>query len=283
MELTLWEQLINKLNPLNKGVKIKSQEEINLLKVSNTMVSDALSLMAEYLKPGITGLFLDRKAEEFIRDNGGKPSFKGYGGFPATLCISVNEAVVHGIPSNYEFKESDIVSIDCGVFMNGFHGDAAYTFAFNDITDQVWKLLKNTKESLYLGIGKAVAGNRVGDISYAIQEFTEHKCGYGVVRDLVGHGVGRDLHEKPEVPNFGKKGKGIVLTEGMTIAIEPMINLGKKDVVVLKDGWTIVTKDRKPSAHYEHSIAVGKKEATILSDHSKIEDNIKKNINLKVI
>ena len=268
---------------MGKGIIIKNKEEVELLQISNQIVSQTLSLMGELLKPGITGLELDKKAEEFIRDNGGKPSFKGYQGFPASLCISINEAVVHGIPSNYEIREKDIVSIDCGVYKNGFHGDSAYTFAVGDVSEIVMSLLRRTMKSLYLGIEKAVAGNRVGDISNAIQEYTEGKHGYGVVRELVGHGVGRDLHEKPEVPNFGKKGKGPVLIEGMSIAIEPMINLGVRNIVVLKDGWTVLTKDRKPSAHYEHSVVVGKNNALILSDHNIIEESVKKNINLREI
>lgn len=268
---------------MSKDIKIKSAEDIEKLRISNLIVSETLALVGSILKPGITGIELDRKAEEFIRDNGGKPSFKGYSGYPASLCISINEAVVHGIPSKYEIKETDIVSVDCGVYKNGFHGDSAYTFALADVNEVTMKLLRDTNYSLYLGIEKAVAGNRIGDIGHAIQEYTEKKCGYGVVRDLVGHGVGRDLHEKPEVPNFGKKGKGSVLIEGMTIAIEPMINLGTKNVVMLRDGWTILTKDRKPSAHFEHSVAIGKEKATLLSDHTKIVQNVKNNINLKEI
>ena len=268
---------------MSKGIYLKSKEEVELLIISNKIVSETLALIGEKLKPGIKGTDLDRIAEEFIRDNGGKPSFKGYHGFPASLCISINEAVVHGIPSGYEIREKDIVSVDCGVFKNGFHGDAAFTFAIGDVDEKVMKLLRVTLESLYLGIGKAIAGNRVGDISNAIQEYTENKHGYGVVRELVGHGVGRELHEKPEIPNYGKRGKGTILAEGMSIAIEPMINLGTKNVVVLKDGWTVVTKDGKPSAHYEHSVVVGKDKAVILSDHDIIMESVKKNINLKEI
>ena len=269
-----------KLFPVGKGIFIKSDEEIKLLKISNEIVSQTLAYIGSILKPGVTGSELDQKAEIFIKDNGGKPSFKGYHGFPASLCISINEAVVHGIPSKIEIREGDIVSVDCGVYKNGFHGDAAYTFAVGEVENKILNLLINTRKSLYLGIEKAVDGNRVGDISYAIQEFTEKFHGYGVVRELVGHGVGRDLHEKPEVPNFGKKGKGPLLIEGMSIAIEPMINLGTKNVVVLKDGWTIVTKDKKPSAHFEHSVVVGKEKALLLSDHDIIIEEIKKNINL---
>ena len=264
-----------------KGIYIKTEEEIELLRKSDMLVSKTLSLMGEMLKPGISGKELDRKAEELIRDNGGVPSFLGYQGFPATLCISINEAVVHGIPSKIEIKDGDIVSIDCGVYMNGFHGDAAYTFAVGDVDDETMDLLRATNKSLYLGIEQAVAGNRVGDISYAIQNYTERKMGYGVVRDLVGHGVGRDLHEKPEVPNFGKRGRGPMLKAGMTIAIEPMINMGTRRVRVLKDGWTIVTKDKKPSAHFEHSVVIRKNKAELLSNHEIVEESIKNNINIK--
>jgi len=264
-----------------KGIYIKTEEEIELLRKSDMLVSKTLSLMGEMLKPGISGKKLDKKAEELIRDNGGVPSFLGYQGFPATLCISINEAVVHGIPSKIEIKEGDIVSIDCGVYMNGFHGDAAYTFAVGDVDEDIMELLRVTNKSLYLGIEQAVAGNRVGDISYAIQNYTERKKGYGVVRDLVGHGVGRDLHEKPEVPNFGKRGRGSVLKAGMTIAIEPMINMGTKRVRVLRDGWTIVTKDKKPSAHFEHSVVIRKNKAELLSNHEIVEESIKNNINIK--
>ena len=206
----------------------KTDEEIELIRESCLLVSKTLSHVASKLKPGITGKELDAEAEELIRDHGAEPGFKGYNDFPATLCISKNEEVVHGIPDNYEFKEGDIASIDCGVFMNGFFGDAAYTFAFKDVDDETLKLLQVTKASLYKGIEKAVAGKRLGDISHAIQSFTEKQHGYGVVRELVGHGLGRNLHEPPEVPNFGKQGKGIKLQEGLVIAIEPMINLGTR-------------------------------------------------------
>jgi methionyl aminopeptidase len=265
---------------VNKKRNIKNAEEIELLRKSNQIVSGTLALIGELLKPGISGKYLNRKAEEFIYDNGGTPSFKGYEGFPAALCISINEAVVHGIPSDYEIRETDIVSVDCGVYKNGFHGDAAYTFSLAGISDPVKNLLAITKESLYLGIDKAVAGNRVGDISHAIQEYCEYMHGYGVVRELVGHGIGQELHEKPEIPNYGKKGKGPLLLEGMAIAIEPMINMGKRNVVVLDDGWTVIAKDRMPSAHFEHSIIVGRVKAIILSDHKIIEETIKKNDNL---
>lgn len=219
----------------------------------------------------------------FIRDHGGVPSFKGYDGFPATLCVSKNEAVVHGIPGDELFKDGDIVSVDCGVYMNGFHGDSAFTFAIGEVEEDTMKLLRITRESLYLGIEKAVAGNRIGDIGHVIQSHTEKKYGYGIVRELVGHGVGRELHEKPEVPNYGRRGRGPLLKEGMVIAIEPMVNLGDKRISQLNDGWTIVTRDRKPSAHYEHSVAVKKGKADILSNHSFLEDSVKNNPNLREI
>jgi len=273
--------LVCKINLVSRGIIIKTEDEIELLRLSDLMVSETLALMGEMLKPGVKSIDLDKRAEEYIRDNGGIPSFKGYEGFPASLCISVNDAVVHGIPSDYEIKDGDVVSIDCGVYMNGFHGDAAYTFAVGDVAEETMKLLRATNKSLYLGIEMAVVGNRVGDIGYAIQNYTEKQLGYGVVREMVGHGVGRDLHEKPEVPNYGKRGRGVVLKENMTIAIEPMINLGTKSIKVLRDGWTIVTRDGKPSAHYEHSLVVKKDKADLLSDHKIIEESIKNNINIK--
>ncbi|HHH53196.1 MAG TPA: type I methionyl aminopeptidase [Bacteroidetes bacterium] len=266
---------------MSKGIVIKTDEEIEFLRESNLMVSKTLALMGELLKPGIKTNYLDKIAEEYIHDNGGIPSFKGYSGFPASLCISINEAVVHGIPSDREIIEGDVVSIDCGVYKNGFHGDSAYTFAVGDVEEEIMNLLRATNESLYLGIEKAVVGNRLGDIGFAVQDYTEKQRPYGVVREMVGHGVGRNLHESPEVPNYGRRGKGMMLKENMTIAIEPMITLGKRSIKVLKDNWTIVTRDGKPAAHYEHSIAVKKHKADVLSDHSIIEEVIKKNINIK--
>ena len=261
----------------------KTDEEVEYLRASNLLVSKTLALVGELLKPGINGKYIDQQAELFIRDNGGVPSFKGYDGFPATLCVSVNEAVVHGIPGDTEFRDGDIVSVDCGVYMNGFHGDSAYTFAIGNVSDEIMKLLEVTRDSLYLGIGQAVAGNRTGDIGNAIQEYTERQHGYGVVRELVGHGVGRSLHEKPEVANYGKKGKGVLLKEGLTIAIEPMVNLGTRRISQLNDGWTIITRDRKASAHFEHSVVVRKHRADLLSDHSFVENSVKNNSELKEI
>ncbi|MFT6872000.1 MAG: methionyl aminopeptidase, partial [Roseivirga sp.] len=213
---------------------------------------------------------LDKIAEEFISDHGAKASFKGYNGFPATLCISTNEVVVHGFPSEYELKDGDIISIDCGVFYKGFHSDSAYTYPVGEISTETLSLLKATKESLYKGIEEAKFGNRIGDVAYAIQNYVEDR-GYTVVRELVGHGVGRNLHEGPEVPNYGKRGKGPKLNEGLVIAIEPMVNLGVRNIVQESDGWTIRTRDRQPSAHYEHTIAIFADRTEILTTHKYIE------------
>jgi methionyl aminopeptidase len=234
-------------------------------------VGKTLAEVAKHIRVGITTLELDKIAEDFIRSNGAVPGFLGYGGFPNTLCISVNDQVVHGIPSNYALKEGDIVSVDCGVLQNGYYGDSAYTFCVGKVNENVKKLLEITKESLSLGIDSAQHGNRIGDIGYAIQQHCQ-KAGFSVVRTLVGHGVGRNLHEDPEVPNFGKKGQGVLLKEGMVIAIEPMINMGGRGVFQEKDGWTIRTSDRKPSAHFEHTIAVRKGKAEILSTFDYIEE-----------
>lgn len=261
----------------------KTDEEVELIRASNLLVSKTLGLVGELLKPGITGKEIDQKAEQFIRDHGGVPSFKGYDGFPATLCVSKNEAVVHGIPNGGEFKDGDIVSVDCGVYMNGFHGDSAFTFAIGEVEEAIMKLLRVTKESLYLGIEQAISGKRIGDISHAIQNHTERLNGYGIVRELVGHGVGKNLHEKPEVPNYGKKGRGVLLKEGLVIAIEPMVNLGTRRISQMDDGWTIITRDRKASAHYEHSVVVRKEKADVLSDHRFVEDSVKNNPDLREI
>jgi len=250
---------------------IKTREEIELIRESSLLVGKTLAEIAKIIKPGIQTIKLDEVAEEFIRDHEAKPGFKGYGGFPYTLCISVNEHVVHGFPSKRELVDGDIVSVDCGVLKNGFYGDSAYTFAIGEVEEETKLLLERTKDSLYLGIKQAVVGKRVGDIGNAIQTFVEG-FGYSVVRDLVGHGLGKNLHEKPEVPNYGKKGNGPMLQEGLVLAIEPMINLGGKKVVQEKDGWTFRTADRKPSAHYEHDVVVGKGEAEILSTFEYIEE-----------
>ena len=250
------------------------------MRESALLVSEALAVVAAKIKPGVTTMMLDKIAEEFIKDNKATPSFKGYHGFPFACCISVNDAVVHGFPTNAELVSGDIVSVDVGVFKNGFHGDSAYTFGVGELSEEVKKLMRVTKESLYKGIEKAIIGNRVGDIAFAIQDYTEKQYGYGVVRDLVGHGLGRSLHEEPQVPNFGKRGTGAKLREGLVIAIEPMINLGTKDVFHDKDGWTIRTADGKPAAHYEHDICIQKGKADILSSFTPIEAAEKANAEL---
>lgn len=251
-------------------IYIKTDEEVEIQRKSSLLVGKTLAEVAKIIRPGISTLELDKVAETFIRDNGGEPGFKGYGGFPATLCISINEEVVHGIPGKREFKDGDIVSIDCGTLMNGFYGDSAYTFAVGEVDEKVLLLLERTKQSLYLGIEQAVVGKRVGDIGHTIQKYVEG-YGYSVVRDLVGHGVGRNLHEKPEIPNFGRRGSGIKLKSGMCLAIEPMINLGVKEVVQNNDGWTIRTEDSQPSAHFEHDVVVRNGKADILSTFEYIE------------
>ena len=252
-------------------IYIRSNEEIEIIRKSALMVSATLTEVAKFLKPGITTLEIDKMAEQFIRDNGGVPSFKGYHGFPYSLCISVNEVVVHGFPGKHVVADGDIISVDCGVFMNNYHGDSAYTFAIGDVKPETLKLLRDTKESLYRGVAQARETNRVGDISFAVEDFTHRENGYGVVRELVGHGVGRKLHEDPQVPNFGRRGEGKKLKEGMVLAIEPMINLGTREVYTLKDGWTVVTKDGKPSAHFEHTTAVRKTVGEHLSSFAGIE------------
>jgi len=251
-------------------VIIKTEEEIELLRKSNLLVSATLAEIAPMMKPGVTTLEIDKRAEEFILDNGGVPGFKNYRGYPNTLCISINEMVVHGIPSSYVLKNGDIVSVDCGVYMNDFHGDSAYTFAIGEISPELMKLLDVTRKALYLGIEQAVAGKRIGDIGFAIQEYSERN-NFSVVREMVGHGVGRNLHEAPEVPNHGRRGTGIKLKNGMVLAIEPMINMGDRNIVQDKDGWTIKALDGKPSAHFEHSVVIGQHKADILSDFNIIE------------
>ncbi|MCB0705086.1 MAG: type I methionyl aminopeptidase [Saprospiraceae bacterium] len=261
----------------------KTDEEIELMRLSNLLVSQTHAHVAAMIRPGITGAELDQEAETFIRDHGAVPAFKGYNGFPATLCISINEQVVHGIPSRQEFKEGDVISLDCGVQHNDFFGDSAFTYAIGDPGEEVMRLLRVTNTSLYVGIEQAVAGNRLGDIGFAIQEYVERQHGFGVVRELVGHGIGRHLHEEPEVPNYGKRGRGIMLKEGLVIAIEPMVNRGKKAVKQAADGWTVISRDGTTSAHFEHSIAIRKGKADILSDHSIIETVVQKNPNLMEI
>ncbi len=252
-------------------VIIKTEEEIDLLRESSLLVGKTLAEVAKILKPGVNTAKLDSLAEEFILDHGAKPGFKGYGGFPATLCISINEEVVHGIPGDRIILDGDIVSIDCGTYMNGFYGDSAFTFAVGHVQKEILDLLKATKESLYKGIEQAITGKRVGDIGYAVQNHVE-QFGYGVVRDLVGHGLGRNLHEKPEIPNFGRRGSGPKLIERMVIAIEPMITLGTFDVSQDPDGWTIRTLDGLPAAHFEHDVVIRKGKAEILSTFEYIEE-----------
>jgi methionyl aminopeptidase len=265
-----------------KNIFYKTSSEIELIRTSCHLVCKTLAHVASILKPGVTGEIIDKAAEEFINDHKARPAFKGYNGFPGSLCISYNDIVVHGIPSKREFKETDVISVDCGVELDGFFGDAAFTFALNDVSETTMALLSTTYSSLYRGIEKAIHGNRVGDIAHAVQSYTE-SYKYGVVRELVGHGIGRNLHEDPEVPNYGKRGKGILMRENLVIAIEPMINLGGKDVYQDSDGWTIITKDRKPSAHFEHTVCVKKNKADILSDHSYILNEIKNNSELREI
>jgi len=268
-------------------IHLKTAEEIEFIRQSCLLVSSTIAEVATFIAPGVTGLKLDSIAENYIRDHGGIPAFKGYPGsvfdFPGSLCISFNEVIVHGIPDQREIKDGDIVTIDCGVKMNGFYGDSAFTFAVGDVKPEVLELLIVTRESLDFGIGQAISGNRIGDIGYAVQNHAETKHGFGVIREMVGHGIGTKLHEPPEVPNYGKRGKGQQLQEGMTIAIEPMINLGSREVVFKKDGWTLHSRDLKPSAHYEHTIVIRKAEAEVLSDHNRVEMAVKNNANLSEV
>ncbi len=245
-------------------IQLKSKEEIELMYYAAQLVSQTLGLIAKEIKPGITTLYLDKIAEEFIRDHQGIPGFLGMYDFPNTLCVSPNEQVVHGIPNNQPLLEGDILSVDCGVLLNGYYGDHAYTFAIGEVSPETAKLLRITKESLYKGVEQCKKGNRIGDISNAIQNYSE-KEGYGVVRELVGHGLGKTLHEDPQVPNYGKKGRGKKIEEGLTLAIEPMINMGVKEVDFHQDGWTVTTKDRMYSAHFEHDVAVVNGKPLLLS------------------
>lgn len=252
-------------------IHYKSDEEIELIRKSGDVLGRVHAEMAKVIKPGVKTGFLEDLANQYINDRGGKPSFKGYRGFKYALCVSVNEVVVHGFPSEYVLKDGDIISIDCGVKLNGFHADSAYTYPVGEISLEKKNLLKTTIESLYVGIEHAKIGGRLGDISFAIQHYVEsHK--YSVVRELVGHGVGKNLHEKPEVPNYGKRGKGQLLQKGLVIAIEPMVNMGTKNVVQENDGWTIKTADKLPSAHYEHTVAIRNGKADILTTFKYIEE-----------
>ncbi|MGP1476049.1 MAG: type I methionyl aminopeptidase [Phocaeicola sp.] len=254
---------------------LKTEDEIELLRQSNLLVGKTLAEVAKIIKPGVTTKELDKVAEEFIRDNGATPTFKGFLNqfgqpFPASICTSVNDQVVHGIPNDTPLRDGDIVSVDCGTYKNGFCGDSCYTFPVGDVSPEVMQLLKTTKEALYLGIEKAIHGNRLGDIGAAVQEHCEAKS-YGIVRELVGHGIGKDMHEDPMVPNYGRRGNGILLKNGMCIAIEPMITMGARQIFIENDGWTIRTKDGKPAAHYEHTIAIGIGKADILSSFEFVE------------
>ena len=260
---------------LGRRIRIKTEEEVELIRKSSLLVGRTLAEVAALVKPGATTLQLDAIAEEFIRDNGAEPGFKGYGGFPNTLCTSLNEAVVHGIPNDRPLESGDVISIDCGVLKNEFYGDSAYTFEVGEVDPKIQKLLRVTKECLTLAIGQAVTGKRIGDIGAAVQMHAEAN-GYGVVRELVGHGLGRELHEAPEVPNYGRRGNGPRLVDGMVLAIEPMINLGTHEILTHEDGWTIVTRDRKVSAHFEHDIVVRKGQADVLSSFLEIEKVINK-------
>jgi len=256
----------------------KSAEEIELIRESAQLVAKTHGEVAKVIGPGVRTIDLDKLAETYIRDNGGVPAFLNYGGFPYSLCISLNDQVVHGFPGKYELKDGDIVSVDCGAILNKYYGDSAYTFAIGEISEQAKTLLRVTRECLYKGIEKAVVGMRIGDIAYAVQEHAE-KHGFGVVRELVGHGVGTRLHEKPEVPNYGKRGAGVKLEEGMVIAIEPMINAGRAGVKFWDDGWTVSTVDGKPSAHFEHTVAIRKGKADILSSFDYVDNVLKEKIN----
>ncbi len=256
-------------------IHLKNKEEIELLRENNLLVSETLALLAQHIAPGVTTLELDRIAEDFIRSRGATPGFLGYNGYPNTLCVSVNEQVVHGIPSSYSLKDGDIVSVDCGTFMKGFYGDSAYTFAVGSISAETQRLLDVTREALYKGVAQAKVGNRVGDVSEAVQEHAERN-GFTIVRELTGHGLGRRMHESPEVPNYGMRGSGKLLKAGMVICIEPMINYGSRDVIFEKDGWTVRTRDRKPSAHFEFAVAITKEGPDVLTDFGIIDRSVQR-------
>jgi methionyl aminopeptidase len=256
-------------------LNLKTEKQIELLRSSNQLVSKTLAEMAKMIRPGITTLELDRVAEEFIRDHKAVPGFKGYNNFPNTLCTSVNDEVVHGIPSDYILQDGDIISIDCGVVLEGYYGDSAFTFPVGEVDDEKKRLMDYTRESLEEGVKQAIAGNRVGDISWAVQNKAE-SGGYSVVRELVGHGLGRNLHEPPEIPNYGKRGRGPKLKKGLVICIEPMINMGGRSVKQMKDGWTVKTADGKPSAHFEYAVAVDRNKADVLTTFKYIDEELKK-------
>lgn len=255
-------------------ISLKTSEQIELVSEASQLVSRTLGEVAKWVAPGVTTRRLDSIACEFIQDHGGKPTCKGYQGFPGTMCIEVNEMVVHGFPSGYELREGDIVGTDCVVTLNGWHGDMCYTFPVGEVSEEVMRLLKVTKESLYKGIKAAQAGRRIGDISNAVQTYCEHH-GYSVVREMCGHGIGAEMHESPEIPNYGRRGIGPVLRDGMCICIEPMINLGSKNIIIERDGWQCRTRDRKPSAHFEHTIAINGEDPRILTTFEYIEESLR--------
>ena len=267
----------------SKTIFYKTDEEIELMRAANQLNSRALAVVAEMIAPGVKGSDIDARVEEFLRDNNAKPGFKGLYDCPSTLLISVNDAVVHGLPSDKPFQDGDVVSVDCGTILDGFYGDTAYTFCLGNVSDAAMKLCQVTKSALYLGIEQARVGNRIGDVGYAVQYYCERVHRYGSVRELVGHGVGRELHEEPQVPNQGKRGNGVRIQAGLTIAIEPMITLGKRHVTTAPDNWTILTKDGKPSAHYEHTIAVRESGPDILSTHEFLEAEIAKNDHVREV
>jgi methionyl aminopeptidase len=265
--------MITKIHTIFNMSLIKTSEEIELIRESAQLVSKTLGMLASEIKPGINTLYLDNLAESFIRDHKGVPGFLGLYDFPNTLCISPNSQVVHGIPNKEIIKEGEILSIDCGVLKNGYYGDHAFTFTVGEVDKEILELLETTKQSLYVGIEQFKVGNRVGDVGYAIQNYNESK-GYGVVRELVGHGLGKEMHEKPEMPNYGKRGTGKKFQEGMVVAIEPMINMGTPNINQLNDGWTILTRDNKPSAHFEHNIAIVNGKPKLLSTFDYIYDSL---------
>ncbi len=264
-------------------INVKTDEEAAIIKANGLILAGAIATVAKEIKAGVNGLYLDKLAEEYIRDNGGTPSFKGLYGCPSSILISVNEDVVHGIPNARVYKDGDIISVDAGVFKNGFHSDSAYTLALGNVAEETMQLLRTAKEALFLGIAEAKAGAWTGDIGFAIQDYCERKHGYRCVRELVGHGIGTSFHEDPQVPNYGKKGKGDKLPENCVIAIEPMVNMGRKDVYTKNDNWTIATQDHKPSAHYEHTVCVRKSGAEILTSFAEIEAAIKNNKELQFV
>lgn len=264
----------------NKTIYHKTRGELELMREANLLVSRTLAYLGTLLRPGVTGTELDRKAEEFIRDHGAKPSFKGLYGCPSSILTSVNECVVHGLPTDREYRETDLVSIDVGAYLNGFHGDSAYTYAFAGVDEDSMDVLEATNQALYIGIERAQVGNKVGEISWAIQNFIERDCGYAIVRELTGHGIGREFHEAPEVPNFGRRKSGAIMKPGLVIAIEPMVNTKSRHIATLEDGWTIVAKDGRATAHFEHSVAITRDGPDVLSDHSFVEEAVRTNDHL---